>query len=239
MADFLVYSPTTTGPNFKDLQDEVIAHGYGERDRSYIKTYLQMANREVCAKRRWRWLQTFNDITTTANASYNNISSLDPTLAWFAKMRPADTESYELREVKVANPEEWVTNRADPELDSDIPTGKPIRYYLWRNRIYWDPIPDDAYTYRLYYWRGPNLLSADGDLPLMPQEHRGVLVYGALMHLKLRANDTLWRDYKTLYDELLQQMYNSDLLVESQTANRVSLPERYRYQSRRVRGRGV
>lgn len=45
------------------------------------------------------------------------------------------------------------------------------------------PKPDKAYRIRLAYWRKPQMLSADGDVPICAEEHHQIIVWRALMLL--------------------------------------------------------
>lgn len=61
---------------------------------------------------------------------------------------------------------DWLTTTATA-------TGKPIRYWTNGRLIYWDPIPDDAYTIRWYGFQAASAITASGtvtypDLCLLP-----------------------------------------------------------------------
>lgn len=45
------------------------------------------------------------------------------------------------------------------------------------------PKPDKAYKIRLAYWCKPQVLAADDDVPICPEEHHGTIVWRALMLL--------------------------------------------------------
>lgn len=228
MPSYIIFSPTATGPNFSELQDEVMALGWSNRDIESIKLWLNEAHRTICGMRAWSWLETNADVTTVANGTFFDLTTLDPKIQWFGRVRNKDKDQKYLEYFDVRNPQDYFARRADPAYELDIPRGKPTRFALWDNKLWWEAVPDGAYEYRFFYYRRAADLFTDSDEPVIPSAWRLAMVYDAAMRGKLRVNDAqMVQAYKALRDEVLQDMISGDQRKEFQTTNRVTLPARY------------
>lgn len=147
---------------FVDLQDRVIdAGGYGEVDRAKLKTFINIAYRDCASRRRWSWTEKQLTITTAANTGTNTVP-VDQ--SQFGRLRPATSG--------IAEPDylDWQTYSVDfhSTAPADLSVGVPEVYSLYDDKIWWNPIPNAAYSYSLQYWQSPADLVADDDAPMMP-----------------------------------------------------------------------
>lgn len=56
----------------------------------------------------------------------------------------------------------------------------PCKYTLFANRLIFDVPVDKAYTVKLYYLKKPTQMTADTDVPVIPEEFSEIYVLGAL-----------------------------------------------------------
>lgn len=58
---------------------------------------------------------------------------------------------------------------------------RPVEYAISpSNEACFGPIPNDAYTVRFPYRRAPQVLAADGDVPICPAHHHRIIIWWAL-----------------------------------------------------------
>lgn len=64
--------------------------------------------------------------------------------------------------------------------------GRPTKFSVAPdNRLYFHEIPDAGYTLRGVYYKSPQVLSSDTDIPEMPAAHHDLIVWRALMRLAI------------------------------------------------------
>jgi hypothetical protein len=95
--------------------------------------------------------------------------------------------------------------------ESPVVSGTP-RYFTRRpdQALLFYPTPDDAYTLRLDYLREGSALSANGDVPIIPdaQLHK-IIVYKALQYYALHdENQSALQHGMLQFNMLLSQMYS-------------------------------
>jgi hypothetical protein len=93
--------------------------------------------------------------------------------------------------------------------------------------IYWFPVPNAVYSYRLYTWMSPFELSLPGDQPAFNSVFHQVLVEGALMHLASRDhNPSRVQEHKARFEELISNMAMKDRFRNSSSTH-LFLPKSY------------
>jgi hypothetical protein len=136
----------------------------------------------------WLWLEGTKEFDTTANADCYAIASIFTASDRFAE--------YLIRDLEEVTMYLTATGVSDEGKIEHIP------YWLWKQRydrgtqtanrpIEWSispanelclgPKPDDAYTVRLPYRKGPQTLAANDDIPEMPARFHDMIWRGALM----------------------------------------------------------
>lgn len=81
-----------------------------------------------------------------------------------------------------------------------------------KNQLQFYPTPDAAYTVRGVYYKGPQTLSSDADVPEMPEEFHQIIVWRALM--LMGTYDEAFEQYpiwKTEFDRLMDQLTDNQL----------------------------
>jgi hypothetical protein len=74
----------------------------------------------------------------------------------------------------------YLTYRSVYQTGPIVP-GTPICFALAPNRkLLLGPKPSDEYTVNGQYWKAPQVLAADGDIPEMPEEFHMLIVWMAL-----------------------------------------------------------
>lgn len=213
--------------DFKDLQDNVIARGYGEVDRTRIKGFLNESAEDVNRRHRWSFNHTQWSLVTVAGTATISLSALNPSMQYFGSVIPNNATTGQLVYVEYDN----------PSVDSpwrDFPSttlGMPFYVTLFNlYTLYLSPTPDAVYSYRMTGWKRHVQMTADADVPAMPQEHRMVLVAGALMKAAERDKDTNMMQYwNAQYESQYAAMLRADLAArQTQNGMVAALPSSYR-----------
>lgn len=182
-----------------------------------------MAYRDIAGRHRWSWLEESVSITTTAAAPTTAITTAD--FMYFGRLRPNSANT-------LLTPDfvPWNAMRDDFMRTSPtrLPIGPPTKYSVWENTIYWYPIPDAVYTYSMQYWKQPPDLFSDGDVPLIREKDRDVLVFGALAYAALRDNDMpRMATFQNQYEGMIAKMWRLDNLEQSETTRKIAMPKSY------------
>lgn len=209
---------------FLNVQDRALDFNYGTADRTRIKTFINMAYRDLIKRHRWSWLEESTTVTTTAGQVSTSLSGVTDLMEFGRLRRASATTSVDPEYIDW---NEW-SKDFHRNVASQLPQGTPTKYSYWEGVIYWDKTPDATYTYTLYYWKRPVDLSADADVPLIPEQERDVLVFGALYYAALRDNDLpRMNQYQQLYEGMVAQMWRSDNLKQKQTPRKIRMPRSY------------
>lgn len=118
--------------------------------------------------------------------------------------------------ITTANKEKVLTYRdireidglyTDPTDTTRHTTTIPDLWYYFGETIRVFPVPDDAYTATLRYYKKPTALSADADVPDLPSEFEELLVVGAAYRvMQVKDNYDQAGIHQNKYDELLQKL---------------------------------
>lgn len=203
------------------LQNECLQYGYGERERPYFKTWINEASWDVASRHRWRWLDTQTTLSTTANVSF--VSVPVATIMIPERLRPNQTT--------ISEPEFVPWNTYAERFPREAPTvarGVPTAFSYNDDKLEFYPTPDAVYSYVLYHYGIPTEMTANGDQPWMPTEHRGVLVSGALMKMAARDKDfnavQYWSDQ---YEGQISKMLTANMLTYGGAVRKVAMPKNY------------
>lgn len=165
-----------------------------------IKQFINDAQRDYLGDKRWRFMEETADFTATIG------SQLLGTL-------PDDYEMPITLRVTTPYNAARILNFMDyKDVDRIYPAPTllgntlPFAWYEFANTIYLLPAAGQAYTLQLRYIKVPTELSADADVPVIPEEFQELLVLGAL-----------WRchEFNDDYDKAaLTKVKESDLLTK-------------------------
>ncbi len=137
------------------------------------------------------------DLTSGSGLPANYVQALDLTL----------TSSGSERVLAYASPQETNAQYPDATDTSAYPLNTPYRWYEYAQTINLFPVPNEAYTATLRYYKKPTLLSSDDDVPEIPGEFEELLVLGASYRaLQIKDNYDQAAILQNKYDEILQKM---------------------------------
>lgn len=146
----------------------------------------------------------------------------------FSRINTLHTTDQPLRDISYAHPHtyEKIRRRLIP-----INLGSPLIYTVVPDPLKSDgnmylsvyPYPTERQTLRGSYFRDPQNLSADADIPLIPRKNRLVLFYFAALYIavKMKRHDTVVKHYQglslqSLQDMLAEYQFSDDLDVAFQ-----------------------
>jgi hypothetical protein len=164
----------------------------------------------------WRWMRKEFDHATVINQARYTPSDLGITTFshWpfdslisrnFSLYDPA--QRAEERPIRMLDFNSWKARYDRGVHDAQIPSELSIDY---DNRVCLGPTPDKAYVLRGEYYRTPQILAADSDVPIMPAQHHGMIVWRAMMLLgdhdeSPTAVATGQAKFNTLFRNLVEQ----------------------------------
>lgn len=180
------------------------------RDTNYssseIKNYINDTQRDIFNEYRLLFMEATQNYTMTSGVSditdgsglpSNYVQALDLLLT------TTDSERHliyqDIRDID--------NLYADADDTTAHPAGEPKYWYNYAQVIKTFPVPDDAYTLTLRYYKSPAELSSDDDVPEVPQEFEEILVVGAAYRVfQVKDNYDKAAILQNKYDELLQKL---------------------------------
>ena len=116
-----------------------------------------------------------------------------------------DRVRYERDELKQVAYDDWIVTEHKEGVPTEF-TDNPGTRELTFN-------PSDApYLPTLYYWAVPDIMTLNGDIPVLPVEFHNLLVYKALVGLgSYLGNYDLVNEYSFQYETMMGQMMRSQL----------------------------
>lgn len=131
------------------------------------------------------------------------------------------TRTYSLSVLYEGDERELTQQTSYHDIDSDDETpAEPLYFsHLGPNLYFW-PIPDDAYQYRHFYFKNEPILTADGDVPLLPDQFGRWLIVEAASRLYIRTvSPEKHNELRVEAEEWRQRAHKYDF------RNRLPLPE--------------
>lgn len=163
---------------YKELQDEVLAHGFRESYRTRVKTWLNQGQSEVYRLLDIIDVRTQGSITTIIGTSvYSTPPVSNATIE--GVIDEALGFSLEFRTY-----EDLLAKNALGTF-----TGRPIEYAIAGSQgVILSPVPDAVYTLTVVYFTRPVNMSADGDQSTLPDDLDHAMISWALSRA-FRAED--------------------------------------------------
>lgn len=193
----------TAGDLVSRVQQRVRDTGYSS---SEIKQYLNDTLNDVFNEYRLPFMETTHNYTVTAGDSdithgsglpTDYVQAIDLTLTTSGQERVLTYK--DVREVDGFYP--------DPDDTTRNASTAPIEWYYYAQTIRIFPVPDQAYTLTLRYYKKPTEFAADADVPDVPSEFSELLVVGAAYRvLQVKDNYDQAGILENKYQELLQKL---------------------------------
>lgn len=185
------------------VQQRVRDTGYSTTE---IKNYINDTQNDVFNEYRLPFMQATQNYTLASNtADMTNGVGLPSNFvqAFSITLTSTGKESNLLymptEQVDVMNP--------DPTDTTAYPASIPTKWYEYAETINLFPVPNEAYTVTMRYWKKPTLLSADADVPELPSEFEELLVVGASYRvMQVKDNYDQASILQNKYDEILQKL---------------------------------
>ena len=193
----------TLGALVTKVQQRVRDTGYSSTE---IKNYINDTQNDIFNEFRLPFMETTQPFTLTTSVSDitngdglpdNYVQSLDLLLT------TDDKESrlvyQDIRAIDF--------NYPDADDISAYAVGVPDTWYNYADTIRVFPVPDDAYTVTLRYYKKPTEITSDDAVPEVPSEFAEILVVGAAYRvLQVKDNYDQAGILQNKYDELLQKL---------------------------------
>ncbi len=180
------------------------------RDTNYssseIKGYLNDTQNDVFNEYRLPFMETTqsyaltignSDLTAGSGLPSNYVQAIDLFLTTTGQERVLEYK--DVREIDNYYP--------DPDDTTRNTSTAPRMWYYYAETIRVFPVPNQAYTLVLRYYKKPTLLSLDADVPDLPSEFEELLVVGAAYRvLQVKDNYDQAGILENKYNELLQKL---------------------------------
>lgn len=192
-------------------------------DSTLLKEFINDAQRYLTNKHQWRFMEgnyqqvtVADDFDYTLNADVETVETL--------RYTAPDNEEKDLTGDYI-EPSEFDYKYPDPAADN---SGKPHTWTIKEGELLLYPKPDAVYTLDIRYQKLPTELSADIDVPDVPERFKELLVLGALVRAH-KFND----DYDLAQEE---QSYMDEQVLDAvaNTYTRQSRPTIMRVNGRRA-----
>lgn len=211
----------TTGTIVIRVQQRIRDTGYSSTE---IKSYINDTQNDVYNEYRLPFMQetqaytltpNVSDITNGAGLPTNYVQALDIVLT--TNGREKFLPYREVISTDINNP--------DADDTSVNHANVPEYWYFYDETIKVYPVPNEAYTLNLRYYKKPTELSSDSDVPEIPSEFQEILVVGAAYRvMQVKDNYDQAAILQNKYDEILQKlvMKYSQIQVGTPTIMRIN-----------------
>jgi len=208
--------------NLGEIRSELQALGYGPDTEDEQTILINAVYRDVTGERRWPWLQRTVDILIDRDTSQVDLAFSAP----------------DAREIDAV----YVVGHSSPAfvpygdfvaLTAARPAahGVPTAWSLsrpWLLELH--PTPDRAYRLRVAYIAIVTPLRNDFDVPVIPEQHHDVLVYGAAAKMGIRERDTDQSQLMSAaYERALARLRAASNVVQRQNSEQVRQTGLYRH----------
>jgi len=193
---------TSLQTKLNNLADETV-------DATKATSWINDVYKDVASRTDWTWLQSSSNFDTVVGG-YSYSPAADCTRIY--QVRTKDNEiTPQTREWLFANHPEYPEYT---DLGGSITNayGDPTDYVYWDGEVLLYPIPDDVRTVYYLYRKTVSDLSSPSDAPIIPEEHREVLVLGAYTKWLTadEADEYMLQNAKSEYEQKIQTMIAQD-----------------------------
>lgn len=198
-----------------EIQTAIQARAYGSDTSAAQVEFINACYREIFRERRWSWREATGQVTSTIGNPAVSLAALtDIDQRPDAVRIEVSTTYYDLEYLEPTE----LRRREHVDRANGVP--QFWTYFAGAVRLY--ARPDRAYTVDVDYLKKYTPLSVAGDVPLIPEEHRDVLVSGPCAMLAQRERD--WQAYgifKQEYEQGRTEIRTADTRRPRQTGLRV------------------
>lgn len=173
---------------FKEMQDEVLAHGFAETYRTRVKTWLNTAQSRIA--RSLEVSEKFTSTTLTTVIGTDEYATPTNTI----KVQGVIDEALGYQLDYILNPDTLIAGNANGTYN-----GRPVEYSFSPVGIILSPVPDAVYTFTVLYYVRPSDLSADADVSTLPADFHDIM-----------CSWTLARAYRSEDDAQMSQFYMTE-----------------------------
>lgn len=194
---------STVATMLTDAQD----HGFTDIDQAHFLTYLNHAYMMYCAREPWPFLEKLftGNFTAaqaqqfTATTDIKQVLSLINTDKGYALV-PERPETVYKNYVDSLTVPGMPSIYYVPQVNAAAPMGKQVHVY---------PRPLTADNVQMRYIYIPALLTAGGDIPVIPERFHRILVFGALWQMyRLEDDPQSGDEFETMFEEGIQMARN-------------------------------
>lgn len=178
---------------FKEMQDEVLNHGFAESFRSRVKNWLNEAQSRIARLFELPDLYQTTTITTVVNQHTYTLPSL-------IRLNGVTNASSPSELTYVEDPADITySNQSGQNL------GEPQYYTFSGSSLILSPIPDAVYTLTLDFYGSPSTLTGDSDNSVLPSDYHDVMISYALS-----------RAYRSEDDPQMSQFFYAEFMRDLQ-----------------------
>lgn len=163
---------------YREIQDRVLdlISKSDSITRNRIKNWINMGYYNFVLRELWPFREVTGSLNTVAGTQEYDLSTN------FSTMDEQNIISVSIQGASSRKLIYWPYNQLrDNQPDFDLEgQSLPERYYLKGNQIGFWPVPNDAYSISIDYFKIPTELSADADEPIIPVPYRQALIQFAL-----------------------------------------------------------
>lgn len=190
---------------FQECYQEVLDHGFGStRYLQFAKDKVNEGQHEICRRVDMRATQVNASNAIASGASSFNLPS-DYARLRFIHNSTTDKPLFPYGSV-------------DELLGEVAQAGEPRLYVVEAGAVQLYPTSNASYTLLLYYNKLPATLTADADIPIIPQSYRKLMVDYAVAQAYKREQDyEAMREHMALFDNGLLRMA-ADLQHDARSA---------------------
>lgn len=198
---------------YKEIQDNVLAilSKSDATTRNRIKNWINLGYQDFVLRELWPFRETTGTLATVAGTQEYSLTSN------FSDIDAQNIIAVSIQGASNSKLVYWPYNQLraqQPDFDYEG-QAVPTRYYIKSGSIGFWPLPDDAYTVFIDYYKVPTELSSDTSEPIIPIAYREALLRYAL---------SVEHDYNTDPDLALKEMNRYEQIVTLARQNLLTQP---------------
>jgi hypothetical protein len=180
-----------------------------------VKTFLQATQDEVLNRSRFPFMEASTTATLSiAATTYTLPSDVDVVISLLLR----DTSTNVWHQPRILLYEEFQERFP---LVSTYPQGAPPYAAFYAGQLLWSCPLDKAYELQTKYVKVSSRLTADADVPLIPERYKEILMLGALAGVEeYRENFDLAGVYRRRIEELAEDMLGRTVLRQVMTPHK-------------------